>query len=563
MKPRIIVCALGGTGYKIFCLLRQQGAAVVGISNRPLPNEKDDDIVIGDLLTASTLIRAGIQEAQTLVLCCNDDPLNLAILTQARILNPKIRIVNRLFNTSLGDRLDQTLPDHVSMSVAGLAAPVFAFAALGNEAIGQLRLFNQTWPIYEEIIKANHPWLGRRLSDLWDERSRMLIYYLPVKGQVDLVSAVVHGQKLKPGDRLIIGTQPNFGTRRQSWLRKLLKVLTNLRQFQNHAQAVLGVTIALIVMIFIATLTYVCVDQQVSVVDALYFSVGLVTGAGGQEQVAEHAPNSIKIFTIVMMLVGAGVVGIFYALLNDFVLGSRFKQFWDAARVPERNHYIVCGLGDVGIQIVNQLHAHGYEVVAIERDLNNRFLNTARSLGVPVIHGDACLSDTLTVANVQRAEALLAVTSNDTVNLEIALSAKGLAPKLPVVVRNQDPHFSRMVQQVFEFEAVLCPAELAAPSFAAAALGGRILGNGMTGDTLWVALATLITPEHPFCGRRVQEAALAADFVPLYIETNCQTIHGWDLLEICLSAGDLLYVTMPASGLEQLWRVTPSQLIAN
>jgi hypothetical protein len=49
----------------------------------------------------------------------------------------------------------------------------------------------------------------------------------------------------------------------------------------------------------------------------------------------------------------------------------------------------------------------------------------------------------------------------------------------------------------------------------------------------------------------------------LYIETNCQTLHGWDVLETCLSAGDVLYLTMPACGLEQLWRVTPSQLIAS
>ena len=562
MKPRIIVCGLGGTGYKIFCLLRQQGAPVVGISDRPLPGE-EDNIVIGDLRAASTLRRAGIQDSQTLVLACNDDALNLAILTQARVLNPQIRIINRLFNTSLGDRLDHTLPYHVSMSVAALAAPVFAFAALGNEAIGQMRLFNQTWPIYEEVINENHPWLGRRLSDLWDDRSRMLIYYLPKKGQVDLVSAVINGQKFQLGDRLIIGTQPNVRSRRQSWLRKLLKVLTSLRQFQNHAQPVLGVTSALLVMIFIATLTYVCVEQKTSVVDALYFSVGMITGAGGQEQVVEQAPDSIKLFTAVMMLVGAGVIGICYALLNDFVLGTRFKQFWDAARVPVRNHYVVCGLGGIGVQIVNQLHAHGHEVVVIERDLNNRFLNIARSLGIPVIHGDASLSNTLTTANVQRAEALLAVTSDDTANLQIALSAKSLAPKLPVVVRNQDPQFSRMVQQVFEFEAVLCPAELATPSFAAAALGGRILGNGMTGNTLWVALATQITPEHPFCGRRVKQVAMDADFVPLYIEMKSQTLHGWDILETSLSAGDVLYLTVPASGLEQLWRVTPSQLLAS
>jgi voltage-gated potassium channel Kch len=562
MKPRIIVCGLGRTGYKIFTLLKQQGAAVVGISDRPLPGE-GNGIVIGDLRTASTLLAAGIEEAQTLILTSNDDALNLAILTQARVINPRIRIINRLFNSSLGDRLDHTLPDHVSLSVSALAAPVFAFAALGNDAIGQLRLFNQTWPIYEEVIKENHPWLGRRLSDLWDERSRMLIYYLPKKGHIPLVSAVLNGQLLCLGDRLIIGTQPNVRSHRQSWLRKLLKVLTNLQQFQNHAQPVIMGSCTLLIMIFIATLTYICVDQKITIVDSLYFSVGMITGAGGEEQVVEHAPSSIKVFTALMMLVGAGVVGICYALLNDFVLGNRFKQFWDAARIPVRHHYVVCGLGGMGIQIVNQLHAHGHEVVVIEHDFNNRFLTIVRSLGIPVIQGDASLSATLTAANVQRAEALLAVTSDDTANLEIALSAKSLVPKLPVVVRNQDPHFSRMVQQVFEFEAVLCPAELSAPSFAAAALGGQVLGNGMTGDTLWVALATRITLGHPFCGRRVQEVAIDANFVPLYIETNCQTIHGWDVLETCLSAGDVLYVTMPACGLEQLWRTTPSQLIAS
>ena len=562
MKPRIIVCGLGRTGYKIFCLLRQQGAAVVGISSQPLPDE-GDDVVIGDLRAASTLRRAGIKEAQTLILSCNDDALNLAILTQARVLNPQIRIINRLFNTSLGDRLDQTLPDHVSMSVAALAAPVFAFAALGNEAIGQLRLFNQTWPIYEEVIKENHPWMGRRLSDLWDERSRMLIYYLPVKGQVDLVSAVVHGRKLQPGDRLIIGIQPSVRTSRKSLLQKLLKVLTNLQQFKQHGQPLVVVTFILLVTIFLSTLTYTCFELNTSFIDALYFSVGMITGAGGNEAVTEQAPASIKFFTVVMMLVGAAIVGICYALLNDFVLGTRFKQFWDAARVPVRNHHIVCGLGGIGVQIVNQLHSHGHEVVVIENDPNNRFLRIVRSLGIPVIQADASLSATLTAANVQRAEALLAVTSDDTLNLEIALSAKSLAPKLPVVVRNQDPQFSRMVQQVFEFEAVLCPAELATPSFAAAALGGRILGNGMTGDTLWVALATLITPEHPFCGRCVKELAMTADFVPLYIETNCQTLHGWDVLETSLSAGDVLYLTIPASGLEQLWRASPSQVMVS
>ncbi|NER96337.1 MAG: potassium channel protein [Symploca sp. SIO1B1] len=559
MKPRIIVCGLGLTGYKIFCLLRQQGAAVVGISDRPLPHI-GDNIIVGNLRTPSTLLSAGIQEAHTLVISTDDDALNLAILTQARVLNPQIRIINRLFNQTLGERLDQTLPHHVSLSVSALAAPVFAFAALGSQAIGKLELFNQTWPIYEELIDEDHPWLGRYVSDLWESRSRMLIYYLPAHGQLDLISAVVQGKQLQLGDRLIIGTQPKIRNYRRSWLRKLLKVITNLRQFQRHGQSMLMVTLILLLTIMAATVTYVCVNLNTSIVDALYFSVGMITGAGGQEEVAEQSPDSIKVFTAIMMLVGAGVIGICYALLNDFILGTRFNQFWDAARVPSGHHYIVCGLGGIGIQIVHQLHSLGYEVVVIERDPNNRFLATARSVGVPVILEDASLSTSLKAANVHTAQAMLAVTSSDMTNVEITLSAKALAAKLPVVVRNQDPEFALTAKQVFNFAMVLSPTELATPSFAAAALGGRILGNGITGNTLWVALATLITPRHPFCGRQVKEAAMSADFVPLYIETHGCMIHGWELLDSCLKTGDVLYLTVPATGLEQLWRINPTQL---
>ena len=562
MKPRIIVCGLGSTGYKIFSLLKQQGASVIGINDQRIPGH-DHDIVIGDLKAVATLIAAGIQEAHTLVIAGNDEPLNLAILTQARVLNPRIRIINRLFNTSLGDRLDNILPDHVTMSVAALAAPVFAFAALGNRAIGQLNLFNQTWPIHEEYIHEQHPWKGRKLSDLWDERSRMLIYYLPIKGRMDLVSGVVYGQQLQIGDRIIIGTKPSIRNQRQSSLNKLLKIFTNLQWLQQHLQPLVIVSIVLALTIIIASFTYILTDFNISLADAIYFSVGMITGAGGNEKVAENAPNSIKIFTVLMMLLGAAIIGIFYALLNDFVLGTRLKQFWDAARVPQRNHFIICGLGGVGVQIVNQLHSHGHEVVVIELDPNNRFLNTVRALGIPIIQGDASLSATLEAANINKADALLAVTSNDTANLEIALSAKGLISKLPVIVRVQDPEFACTVQKVFQFEAVLSPIELAAPAFAAAALGGKILGNGMTADSLWVALGTLITPGHPFCGKRVKDAAMDADFVPLYIETKSQTLHGWDVLETYLAAGDVLYLTIPATGLDQLWRATPSQLIAS
>jgi Trk K+ transport system NAD-binding subunit len=554
MKPLIIVCGLGRTGYKIFSLLKQQGAQVVGISAH-LVGQADDPIVVGELRSPTTLLKAGVKEAHTLVLATSDDAVNLAVLTQARVLNPRIRIIDRLFNASLGDRLDHTLPDHVSMSVASLSAPVFAFAAMGNRAIGQLRLFQQTWPIHEEYIDADHPWLGRTLANLWDDRNRMLIYYLSADTQIDVVSAVVQDHALREGDRLIIATKPKVHKTRRPVVQKILAFLNRLRHFQQHIRPTLIVLVVLLLTILSATLTYTAVNFQISIIDALYFSVGMITGAGGNEAVAEHAPDSVKVFTVLMMLVGTGVIGISYALLNDLILGTRLRQLWHTAPFPQRHHYIVCGLGGVGVHIVNQLHANGCDIVVIERDSDNRFLSAVRALKIPIIQGDASLPATLQSANVEQAEALLAVTSNDVVNLEIALTAKGIAPKLAVIVRNQDPQFAPLAQQVFEFEAVLSPAELAAPSFAAAALGGRVLGNGLTADTLWIALATIITPGHPFYGKSVKEAAMSADVVPLYLETNQLTIHGWNLLDAHLEMGHILYLTVPANRLDHIWRI--------
>ncbi|MBD2054439.1 NAD-binding protein [Oculatella sp. FACHB-28] len=381
MKPRIIVCGLGRTGYKIFSLLKQQGALVVGISDSPvevlrerlhgLDVDHEADVVVGDLRSAGTLLAAGVKEAHTLVLATRDDALNLAVLIQARVLNPRIRIISRLFNTSLGDRLDHTLPDHASMSVAALSAPVFAFAAMGNRAIGQLQLFHQIWPIHEEHIDETHPWKGRKLADLWEDRSRMLIYYLPVDSGLDLISAVVEDQSLRVGDRLIVATQPSVRSFRKTFKQKFSEFLFGLRQFQQQVQPTVVVMLVLLATIFGATLTYTAVNLQTTPIDALYFSVGMITGAGGNEGVVEHAPASIKVFTVVMMLVGAAVIGICYALLNDFVLGTRFKQLWNTSRIPHSQHYIICGLGGVGVQIVNHLHANGCEIVVIEPDPNN------------------------------------------------------------------------------------------------------------------------------------------------------------------------------------------------
>lgn len=552
IKPQVIVCGLGRTGYHIFSLLQQQDIAVVGISEHPLPGYPQN-IVIGDMRQDSTLIAAGVHHAQTLLIASNDDALNVAVMTQARVINPRIRVINRLFNSRLGDRLDHTLPHHLSMSVASLVAPIFAFAAMGNRAIGHLHLFNYDWPIEEQVITADHPWCGRSLHDLWANSSRMLLAYESAVLQTDLITAVMQDETLRSGDRLLLSSRPSQQRQRSSLQRRMRQLLSSLIHFKRQGRAVLWVLLALLVTVAIATFTYISTSTDISVVNALYFSVGMITGAGGQENVAEHAPDAIKVFTAVMMIVGAAVIGICYALLNDFILGTHLQQLWNATQVPDRDHHIICGLGGVGVRLATQLNTLDSEQVAIEFDPNGRFLGTARNHKIPVVIGDASVPETLKSVKIHRAKSLLAVTSNDMINLEIAITAKSMEPRLPVLVRIHDPKFAQQIQQVFDFDMVMSPTELAAPAFAAAAIGGRIFGNCLTRNGLWFAIATLITANHPLHGQTIYESASKTGFTPLYLEVKGKRIQGHNLLTTRLETESVLHLMIPAKHWDRLW----------
>ena len=161
---------------------------------------------------------------------------------------------------------------------------------------------------------------------------------------------------------------------------------------------------------------------------------------------------------------------------------------------------------------------------------------------------------------MEQAIALLAVTNDNMTNLEISLTAKELAPHLSIVVRSNNSALGDRMDQVFDFTAVLNPFDIAAPAFAAAALGGRVLGSGVTGEILWIALSLLITPAHPFCQQPVKAVAVEADLVPLYLQTPQRQLHGWDLLDSTLQPGDVLHLTIPAKNIERLWRISNKSL---
>jgi Trk K+ transport system NAD-binding subunit len=151
------------------------------------------------------------------------------------------------------------------------------------------------------------------------------------------------------------------------------------------------------------------------------------------------------------------------------------------------DHIIVCGMGDIGYRVAELLHRLGEQVVAVTDKVAEGRRHTAEALGVRVLLGDARDERLLIEAGLASARGLVAATDNDLANIEIALDARRLRPDLPVVVRLFDQTLARQMETAMDLRRVLGMSALAAPSFAAAALGDAILASLTLGDASLVA----------------------------------------------------------------------------
>jgi voltage-gated potassium channel len=95
-------------------------------------------------------------------------------------------------------------------------------------------------------------------------------------------------------------------------------------------------------------------------------------------------------------------------------------------------HYIVCGYGRVGQQVVEDLHREQQPCVIVE---SQEELLHDLPIGIPTLAGDASDDDILDMAGISRAAGLVAATGDDAINLFVTLTARTLNPELVIVAR--------------------------------------------------------------------------------------------------------------------------------
>jgi voltage-gated potassium channel len=175
-------------------------------------------------------------------------------------------------------------------------------------------------------------------------------------------------------------------------------------------------------------------------IDALYMTIITLSTVGFRE-VGPGLTDSGKIFTIALILGGAGVLAFALKMLVEVVLDDSIRIYLRHRSAQRRlakmkEHYIVCGLGRVGRAVCQELHAEKIDFVLIDTDTN--LVQETAEKGWTGLLGDATEDATLKAAGVERARGLMSCVTTDSDNLMIIVTARGLAPHLKISARVSD-----------------------------------------------------------------------------------------------------------------------------
>ncbi|MER7166565.1 NAD-binding protein [Micromonospora sp. NPDC000207] len=555
-RPHYVICGQDALAYHVVkgLLDTEQRADTVRVTV-VVPHRRRSDgpdvrsirgvrVVKADRLDEATFRRVGLAGAEGLALLSQDDVGNIHAGYCAQAVEPRLRLVLRMFNTSLANGVRQLFPESAVLSDAQMAAPAFVAAALGEVAPTYFRHWGRTLHVARRAdVRPEDVVCG--LADLSDPQD---VRMLPTdESTADVVLAEATGQPA--------GTE--LAARRLVRARRRRPILTTLRAVRSFATRKLGIA-TLVVLGVIALLGYlISRAEEVSPAEALYLT--LVTTLSGADPDTEK-DAAAQIMQVVLNLAGLALIPLITAVVVDGIVNARLALHAGRNQAERSGHVVVVGLGNVGTRVMAQLNDFGVEVVAIDKDPQARGVSLARRLGIPLVEGDAARDEVLRAASIETCQALVVVSTDDVANLQAALNARAVTNELRVVLRLYDDDFAERISGAFDIGISRSVAYLAAPSFTGALLNRAVIATIPLERHVLVVAEVPVTAGSALDGAPLTEVG-RPDGVRLIAHTPVgqvvQSAVDWTPdARMVINAGDRLTVVSRRAGLSWLLRQT-------
>lgn len=223
--------------------------------------------------------------------------------------------------------------------------------------------------------------------------------------------------------------------------------------FSSTYKRIFWAAIALLVVLFIGSLGYWLIGgRENSVVDVLYMTFITITTIGFQEVIDMASNGGGRVFTMVIAISGIGLIAYIATNITALLIEGELTNSFRSRKMEKEasnleNHYIICGIGGLGVHIINELNSTGRSYVIIEKDEDQvkKILNTYKD--AIVIRGDATEDQILIKGGIKAARGVFAVTDDDNQNLVISLTAKNLHPEVKVVSRCNEAYNASKIRK--------------------------------------------------------------------------------------------------------------------
>jgi len=205
------------------------------------------------------------------------------------------------------------------------------------------------------------------------------------------------------------------------------------------------VTIGLLLLVFVYVgggVGFKLLSPDTAFIDCLYMSVITVASVGFGEVIDTAHHPELRIYIMALILFGIAIHLYAVSVVTAFIVeGDLSHYFWKKrmSRLIQsmKGHYVVCGAGETGRRIIDELIKTHRPFVVI--DSNPKTIEEMRNMNVVAVQGDAYEEDVLKSAGVERAAAATIVLPTDRDNLVTTLSIRTVNPKIRIVVKEIEP----------------------------------------------------------------------------------------------------------------------------
>lgn len=592
---QFLVCGLGSLGQHCVANLKTFGVKVSAIelakpdywevSNLP---DLLETLLIGDCCHGDVLLKAGVEHCRAILLVTDNQRVNLEAALTARVLNPNIRLVVRSDKQNLNQVLGSQLENFAAFEPSQLSASAFALAAAGENLLGYFQLGGYRFKVIKRRIGKEHRWCDRRQLNEIDNRARRLLRHFAahpdglsptqISESIDPSSASAQfytwlpNTTVRAGDTVItleveparMPLSPQSGN--QGLRSRPIHPLSQLTRWREWPKAIANFwrvsygqqirrvailcSLTILVLVLVGTGLFWLYYPRIPLFNAFYTTVTLLLGGYGDVfsdlDTASPYPWWLRLFSLGLTLAGTAFIGVIYALLTEKLLTLKFQFLTRRPPVPQRQHVVVIGLGQVGRRVMGILQElHQLAVAITHHDVEAEILPQ-----MPIIVGEATTA--LDQSNLRGAKSVVAVGDDEIQNLEVGLMAYRVNPNCRLIIRTYDQRFSDKVAQLFPYARVLCASALSAEAFAGAAFGESVVSLfPLYNQTILVTQYTIETGD-TLAGLLLSEVAYGYGVVPILYQHPGEPDALMPSDDIRLQEGDRLLVLATIRGLRRI-----------